>query len=162
MEAKFRISEQDYVDALKLHGKLTPKSLAVYLLLGLTLVLIAMIGSPIIRGGAIGGLAGAAVVVILGRFALQPILARRHYRKYKAMHDEFTIRLDDAGLGLESSNAKGVLPWGDILKWRENEDYLLIYLMPRLYHIVPKSVSQDGFDLTHFVKTLNENVGKPT
>jgi len=162
MEARFRISEQGYVEAMKLHGKLTLKVLLVYLLFGLILVVIAMLGNPILKGGAIGGLVGAAVVVILGRLVLQPVLARRHYRKYKAIHDEFCIRLDDAGLGLESSNAKGILPWDDILKWRENEDYVLIYLMPRLYHIVPKSISQDGFEMTQLIKTLNENVGEST
>lgn len=160
MEAKFRISEKDYVDALKLYGKLTPKMMTIYLLVAVALVLIAVFGNPLFRSGAIGGLAGGAIVVILGRYALTPMLARRHYRKYRAIHDEFTIRLDDDGVCLESSNSKGILPWNDVLKWRENEDYLLIYLMPRLYHIVPKSIEQEGFDLALLTNCLYKNVGK--
>ena len=162
MNAKFRISENDYVNALKLYGKLTPKIIAIYLFFAGVLILIAIFGNPLIRGGAIGGLTGGAIVAILGRKALTPILARHHYRKYKAIHDKFAVGLNDDGVCIESSNAKGLIPWSDILKWRENEDYILIYLMPRLYHIVPKSVSNEGFDVTLLINRLNINVGKST
>ena len=160
MKAKFRISEDDYVNALKLYGKLNPKMLIIYLSVAGGLLLIAIFGSPLIRSGAIGGIIGGAIVVILGRYLLSPMLARRHYRKYKAIHDEFTIGLNDDGVSIESSNAKGLIPWSNILKWRDNNDYVLIYLMPRLYHIVPKSVSQDGFDVALLINSLYRNVGK--
>jgi hypothetical protein len=160
MNAKFRISEGDYVNALKLYERLTPKMIAFYLLVAGALVLIAMFGSTLFRSGAIGGLIGGGVVAIFGRYLVAPMLARRHYRKYKAIHDEFIIGLSDDGVCIESSNAKGILPWGDILKWRENEGFLLLYLMPRLYHIVPKSIAQQGFDIALLVNGLNKNVGK--
>lgn len=160
METKFRISENDYVNALKLYGKLSPKMLIVYLSVAGGLILIAIFGSPLIRSGAIGGVIGGAIVAILGRYILSPMLARRHYRKYKAIHDEFSVGLNDDGVSIESSNAKGLIPWSNILKWRDNDDYVLIYLMPRLYHIVPKSVSHDGFDVDLLINSLNRNVGK--
>ena len=160
MEAKFRISENDYVNALKLYARLNPKMLIIYLSVAGGLILVAIFGSPLVRSAAIGGIIGAAIVVILGRYLLSPMLARRHYRKYKAIHDEFTVGLNDDGVSIESSNAKGLIPWDNILKWRDNDDYVLIYLMPRLYHIVPKSVSRDGFDVALLVNSLNRNVGK--
>ena len=160
MEAKFRVSEIDYVNALKLYGRLTPKMVALYLLIAGALVLIAIFGSVLLRSGAIGGLIGGGVVAIFGRYVIAPILAKRHYRKYKAIHDEFIIGLSDDGVRIESSNAKGILPWSDILKWRENREFLLLYLMPRLYHIVPKSIAQQGFDIALLVNGLNKNVGK--
>ena len=160
MEAKFRVSEIDYVNALKLYGRLTPKMVALYLLVAGALVLIAIFGSVLLRSGAIGGLIGGGVVAIFGRYVITPILAKRHYRKYKAIHDEFIIGLSDDGVRIESSNAKGILPWSDILKWRENREFLLLYLMPRLYHIVPKSIARQGFDIALLVNGLNKNVGK--
>jgi hypothetical protein len=160
MIAKFRISEKDYVSALKLYGKLTPKMLAIYLLVAGVLVLVAVFGTTLLSSGAIGGLAGGGIVVIFGRYVITPILARRHYREYKAIHDAFAISLSDDGVCIESSNAKGFLPWSDILKWRENDEFLLLYLMPRLYHIVPKSLSEEGFDIDLLVNGLNKNVGK--
>lgn len=162
MEARFRISENDYIDALKLYGRFTPKAVAVCLAVSVTLILVAVFGSSVFRGGAIGGLVGGGIVLILGRSVVTPLLARRHYRKYKAIHDEFVIGLVDEGVSLEASNAKGIIPWGDILKWRENEEFILLYLMPRLYHIVPKSIAQQGFDIALLVNALNKNVGTPT
>ncbi len=133
---------------------------ALYLLVAGALVLIAIFGSVLLRSGAIGGLIGGGVVAIFGRYVITPILAKRHYRKYKAIHDEFIIGLSDDGVRIESSNAKGILPWSDILKWRENREFLLLYLMPRLYHIVPKSIARQGFDIALLVNGLNKNVGK--
>ena len=62
MNAKFRISENDYVNALKLYGKLTPKMTAIYLSFAGVLILIALFGNPLIRGAAIGGLTGGAIL----------------------------------------------------------------------------------------------------
>lgn len=133
-----------------------------YLLGGGILILLAFFGSPVLQGGAIGGLIGGGLVAILGRYLIAPMLAKRHYKRYKAIHDEFTISQNDEGFHIESSNAKGFSPWSDIQKWRENNEYILIYPMPRLYHIVPKRLSQEGFDIDMLVNKLTENVGKPT
>jgi hypothetical protein len=160
MIARFRISEKDYVSALKLYGKLTPKMMVIYLLVAGALALVAIFGASLLRSGAIGSLIGGGIVVIFGRYVITPILARRHYRKYKAIHGEFAISLSNDGVRIESSNAKGFLLWSEILKWRENDEFLLLYLMPRLYQIVPKSLSQEGFDIDLLVKGLNKNVGK--
>lgn len=160
MVARFQISEKDYVNALRLHEKLTSKMMAIYFLSAAALVLIAIFGTTLLRSGAIGGLVGGGLVVILGRHLVTPMLAKRHYRKYEAIQEEFTISLSDAGVFLESSNAKALLPWSNILKWRENDEFLLLYLMPRLYHIVPKSLSREGFDIDSLVDGLVKNVGK--
>jgi hypothetical protein len=159
MEARFRISEQDYVDAQKLYGKPSTRMKAIYLVVTGLLALIAIYGTPILKSGAIGGIIGGVLVVILGRLVITPVLGRRHYRKYKAIHDEFVIGIRDDGVSIKSSTAKGMLPWSDILKWRENDEFLLLYLMPRLYHIVPKSIAQQGFDIPLLVNRLNEHVG---
>lgn len=160
MATRFKISEDEYAGALKLHAKLTPGMMAIYLLVACILVLIAIFGSALIRSMAIGGLIGGGIAVILGRLVINPMLARRHYRKYKAIQDEFGISLDAEGLFVESSNAKGLLPWNNILKWRENDEFLLLYLMPRLYHIVPKTISRHGFDIDSLIDSLIKNVGK--
>lgn len=160
MEARFRISEQDYVNAMKLYGKFTPKMMVIFILGVGFLALIAIFGSSIFKSGAIGALIGGGIVLVVGRYVISPILARRHYKKYKAIQDEFVVALGDDGVCIESSNAKGIVPWDNILKWRENEEFLLLFLMPRLYHIVPKSIAQQGFDISLLVNSLNKNVGK--
>lgn len=162
MKVKYRISEDDYVSAMKLFAKLSPRVSAIYSASTVVLVVLAIFGATLIKAGAIGGLAGGVIVTLVGRYIASPILARRHYQKYKAIHQEFTIELLDDGVRFTSPDADGKLTWDKMLKWRENQDYILIYLMPQLYHIVPKSIVAGGFDVKLLTNGLSQYVGKPS
>jgi len=132
----------------------------IYSTVALVLVVLAVIGPPVIKGGAIGGLAGGLIVAVVGRYMVAPILSRNHYRKYKAIQEEFTVELHEDGVRFSSPNADGKLTWGNMLKWRQDEKYILIYPMPRIYHIVPKSIASSGFDVLLLVDGLTRHVGK--
>lgn len=162
METTYKISEHDYVRAMKLFGKIMPKVAAIYGAAVLVLGLVAVFGSAAIKGGAIGGLAGGAVVIVLGRFIVNPILARRHYRKYKAIQEPINIKLNEDGIELSTPDGGGLVRWDKIFKWRQDEEYLLIYPMPRMYHIIPKSISKSGFELPVLIQALQEKVGNET
>lgn len=73
---------------------------------------LAWFGPPRIKGGAIGGLAGGLIVTVVGRHIVSPIVARRNYRKYKAIHDEFAVELIDEGLWF--SEGSFILPCGNM------------------------------------------------
>jgi len=162
MKAEYKITEDDYVKALKLYGKLTPKLIIIYAVAIIILVLLAIYGSQIIRGGAIGALVGGSIAVFGGRFVVAPLLARRHYRKYKAIQEPMAVEFNDDGLMFYSTDAESKLKWNKILKWRQNSDYILVYLMPRLYHVIPKPLSNIGFKIDKLVALLEQNVGKET
>lgn len=162
MKATYRISEDNYVEAMKLFMRLTPWTAAFYLASMAALVVLAVFGTPILRGGAIGGLIGGCSVTLIGRYIVSPMLARRHYRKYKAIHEEFAVDLIDGGIRLTSPSAEAEIAWDKIHKWRENDKYVLVYLMPRLFNIVPKSVAAHGFDIQALEDALRQHVGKPT
>ncbi|MBU1776611.1 MAG: YcxB family protein [Gammaproteobacteria bacterium] len=161
MKATYRISEQDYVNAMKLFAKLTPRLMMIYLVSALALAALALFGGVIASAGAIGGLTGGIIAILIGRYIVMPIMARRHYRKYKAIQEEFAIELLEYGVRLSSPDAEGKITWGKMLKWRQNESYVLIYPMPRLFHIIPKSVATQGFDLQALTDELQRHVGKP-
>lgn len=162
MKASYRISEDDYVNAMKLFAKLSPRALLIYVTVALVLVLFAVFGSRLLQAGAIGGLVGGGVVSLIMRLVVSPILARRHYRKYKAIQDEFTFELLDEGIQITSPNANGLVKWDHILKWRQNSDYLLMYPMPRIYYLLPKRISATGFDVDELVRALTKHVGAET
>ena len=105
---------------------------------------------------------GGGVVFVFGRFLVNPILARRHYRKYKAIQEPINIKLNEDGIELSNPDGGGLVRWEKIFKWRQNEEYLLIYPMPRMYHIIPKSISKAGFELTALIQALQEKVGNET
>lgn len=162
MKATYRISEEDYVNAMKLFAKLTPRVALAYFVAVLVLVLLGTYGSPVLRGGAIGGLIGGLVATFIGHCIVSQILARRHYRKYKAIQQEFAVELVDNGVRFSSQNADGTVTWDQVHKWRQNDIFVLIYPMPRVFHIVPKSVASQGFDIQALIKRLLQHVGKPT
>jgi hypothetical protein len=161
MSARYRLSEGDYAGAIRLSAKFTPRVATIYLVSAVVLAMLAVFGPAVIRGGAAGGLIGGLSVMLIGRYIATPILARRHYRKYKAIHDEFGVELVDDGVRFTSPNADGKITWDKVYKWRQNDDFVLIYPMPRIFHIIPKSVAAQGFDLHELTKELLQHVGKP-
>ncbi|MEB8434045.1 YcxB family protein [Cocleimonas sp. KMM 6892] len=162
MEAKFRITEADYVNAGKLFSRTTTKVKLILLLGVVLLVLGEVFGPRSLSGALIGGLLGGTLVAVLIKYIISPYMLKRHYRKYKAMHEEFTIQQQDNGVFIGSSSGEGIVKWDNILKWRQNDDYILLYPMPRLYHIVPKSIAKHGFDIDGLVESLKKHVGSET
>jgi YcxB-like protein len=161
MTAKYRISEDDYVNAMKLYGKLTPLGAMVLAGMALLLVMIEVLGPRALQGVAAGGLAGGIIVALVGWYVISPIVGRRQYRKYKAIQEEFTVELFEDGIHIQTGESYSKIKWANIQKWRHNNDYILIYPMPRIYYVVPKSVSRDGFDMALLIAQLTQHVGKP-
>lgn len=161
MSTKYRISEDDYVSAMRLFGKLTSRKIAVLSTLVLFLMTLAVFGSPEAQGAGIGGVAGGLLVLVITRYIISPIMGRGHYRKYKAMHEEFSVELLEDGVRFVTKNSEWKISWDSILKWRQNDAYILIFPMPRIYYILPKSVAADGFDIPSLLDKLTNNVGSP-
>ncbi|SEJ70858.1 MULTISPECIES: YcxB family protein [unclassified Variovorax] len=161
MTATFRISEDDYLAAMKLHARLTPARLALTVGIGLLLVLGAAFGPSLVEAASVGGLVGGGGVLLATRFIVLPLMARRHYRKYKAIHEEFNAELLDHGLRLTVPHSDHTIVWQNVLKWRHDDRFVLLYPMPRLFHVVPKSVAARGFDLKGLLERLNRHVGPP-
>lgn len=162
METTYKISEQDYLRAMKLCSKITAKRATLYGTIIAVFVLVAIFGNTIIQSGAIGGLIGGGVVIVISRLIINPLLARRHYRKYKAIHEPITINLKEEGIKFSTADSSSLFRWEKILKWRQNEEYLLVYPMPRLYYIIPKSIRESGFELSKLIQMLQEKVGNET
>ncbi|WP_242112619.1 YcxB family protein [Luteimonas aquatica] len=158
MPAQYRISEQDYVDAMRLFARPGARSISILAAIALAAIALALFGPPLVRAGAIGGLVGIAVVAA-GSFALLPWTARRHYRKYRAIHETFTVELLENGVRFASRNGEGTLAWAHVLKWRQNDRFVLLYPMPRLFHIVPRAIASQGFDVEALVDRLRRHVG---
>ena len=160
MKATYRITESDYVNAMKLFTNPSPKLLKICLIVAIVLILLLIFAQNIIKGIALFLLIYGVLVVLVKRYIVVPIISRRHYKKYKLIHEEFMIELLDEGVRLISPNGDGRLTWDKILKWRQNKIYILLYPMPRLYYIIPKSIEASGFDVSLLISRLTQHVGK--
>lgn len=158
MTATFRISEDDYVAAMKLFAR--PTFLRRLLLTSFlaVLLLVALSAGRELWPATLGGVVGLVIVVVITTI-VAPQMTRRHYRKYKAIQGEFTAELLDTGVCIASEHGDYTLVWENILKWRYDERFVLIYPMPRMFHILPRSVAEQGFDVTELIERLNRHVG---
>jgi len=162
MKTEYTITEIDYVNSMKLFSRITSRTMVLYVIALVMLGLVAVYGSPVLKSGAIGGLIGGFVVIFLVRFVINPVLSRRHYRKYKAIQEPLFIQLMEEGVQFSNFDGEGFLRWEKIHKWRQNERYVLIYPMPCIYHIIPKTTGESGFDLGALIKALEDKVGAET
>ncbi|MET3494253.1 YcxB family protein [Variovorax boronicumulans] len=162
MTATFKISEDDYVDAMRLYGRMPRLARWVVIAIAAGLLLTAIFGSRQIQSGALGGLVGGTLVLLALRYLVLPMSARRHYRKYKGIQDEFSVELQDDCLRLWAAHGESRIIWTNLLKWRQDDRFVLLYLMPRLFHVLPKSVASQGFDVDALVERLNRHLGPET
>ena len=161
MKAQHQISEDDYAEMARLavwrsfieRRRLTINAIVVILLV------VGAIALPGIAPYVALFLAVTALFLMIIIFLNAPWLARRQYRQYKAIHEPITVELSDDGLRFSSIDGESIVPWSKVFQWRQNARFILIYKMPVMYHMVPKSLARDGFDIGLVIKRLTEHVG---
>ena len=164
MKVTYRITEDDYASMNRFHvwrGYIARPSVVTLVAIG---IIVALIGIGLWARPAIAPAValGVAVFAILrvGRLLVQtPYQARRHYRQYKGIQEPITAELTDAAIKFSVPDGEANLPWSKILQWRQNDQFILIYPMPILYYVVPKSVVREGFDIALLIRRLAEHVG---
>lgn len=160
MRATFRITEQDYVKALRLSS--TKILFWLYVITAIIFELIfAILGIPN-SNRTHGVFALGFIFITVSRYIISPIQWRRHYKKYKSIHEEVLIELLDEGIRFSSSNGEGKLTWDKILKWRKNNNYILIYQAPRIFQAIPTRINASGFDIALLSSRLSKHVGNPS
>lgn len=157
LKAEYTISENDYVQASRLYSGFTNKQVAISVIVIIILLAVAYIADgSIFRGAAIGGLVGCVGGYMITRFVLAPWRTKRLYRDYAAIREPCTITLENQGIRFRSKNGESLIEWAHILKWRDNDKFVLIYQASHLYHLVPKRLGVVAEKLT---ETLAKNVG---
>ncbi len=160
--AEYTISQDDYTSALRLHAAPTRK---VYMLLGISLTGLLLLfffsSVRVIADISLGAFIGGLITFFGITFVVNPLIGKHHYKKYKLIQQEFTLDFDEDALITTSSSGQSKIAWNNILKWRENDKYILLYSMPRLYYILPKRISEQGFELEKLTAKLREHIGDP-
>ena len=163
MESAYLISEDEYVRANKLFTRLGREQKTYYAFAVFVLIGLALFGqSSILQFAALFALIGGIIGHLVARHAIAPWQTRRQYREYRAAHESLGIRLEDSGLRFTGQNTDSLLKWENLMKWRENREFVLVYQNSRLYHIIPKRLSSDGFDVSALVSKLVGVVGNST
>jgi hypothetical protein len=166
MRVEFRITEDDYANAVQFHQwrsalrwRSTMISATGLIVLILLILAVWWEEAATLLIFLVVWLALLVVFLVTYMYTGVPYIARRTYRRYKAIQEPMTIELADEVLRLSSLVGEANLPWRMIVQWRQNNRFVLVYTMPRLFYLVPKSLAQQGFDIQALVQRLAERVG---
>jgi len=166
MKVQYRITEDDYVRAVQFHSfrrfiarPSTKTLVAVCIFLAVSGFILWLDPSLPTLLALATWVVVFALVYALALFVQVPRRARLHYRQYSTIQQPLTLELTDAGVKFSNADGEGTVRWPKVLQWRQNDRFILIYPMPILFHIVPKSIAQEGFDIALLVQRLAECVG---
>ena len=102
----------------------------------------------------------ALILLLVLNFGVYlPWKTRRMYRQQKALQRELTYRFDDSSVFASNENGESTTPWEDYLKWKQNDQMILLYLSDCLYQMIPRSMfgQPDDFDkLSELVRSKIE------
>ncbi|HPY40698.1 MAG TPA: YcxB family protein [Thiolinea sp.] len=160
VKATYTISERDFLAASRLNE--TPSRRLILILVVILILLAAVYFTDYYGYGqlALGTFIGLSLGYLFLHFVGSPFKAKRFYRGFKALHDTFTVQLLPAGVEIGSSTGVNTLLWQDLKDWKQNQDYLLLYPKPEVFYILPKKISEQGFDGRALVQALERYVGK--
>lgn len=160
VKASYTISESDFLAASRLNE--TPPRRLILLLVVVLVGLLAVYLSDYYGFGqlALGSLIGVLLSYVFLHFVASPYKARKFYRSFKALQDSFTVQLLGTGVEISSSKGTNLLLWKDIKDWKQNKDYLLLYPNSEAFYVLPKTISEQGFDGRALVQALEMYVGK--
>lgn len=159
----YRISEQDYLRSSRLGGRLRTRHRN--LLLAGLFVLVAMalyslkIGDKAMGSTLIACVFGGLLAALVIRLVVRPILVRRQYRRYALMQQGQKVGFAPEGLHFQSAVGQAVVNWSNFHGWRENDEFLVLFIAPRVFYVLPKRIAEAGFPLESLRTTLAREVG---
>jgi YcxB-like protein len=164
MKIQYRITEDDYANLARFHAWrhfIARPSATQFVASG---IIVAVLGIGLWTRPAAAPIVALVVAVFailfaVALFVLTPSRARRHYRQYKGIQEPIAVELTEAGTKFSNADGEAILPWSKVFQWRQNDRFILIYGMPILYYIVPKSIEREGFDVSLLIRRLAEHVG---
>jgi hypothetical protein len=115
----------------------------VFVALG-ALVLVLMLTAAVYAGFVGDGERAALIAIVACSYVGFAIVSYRRrigraYDQMQALRDEFALTIDERGLHHASERGRSTMPYGDILRIREDERLMLIYQADHLFNMVPKS-----------------------
>ena len=161
MDIQYNITEKDYINSVKLTAVATRKQLRWLGIGGFGLLLLALFGPQGIKAIGYFGLIGGVVGYLVTLHVISPWQAKISYRTYKIIQDTLKLTLEEDGYTIETVNGTHEMKWENLLRWREDENIVLVYFAPKMFHTVPKRIADLGFDIERFRNLLQEKLGAP-
>jgi hypothetical protein len=162
---KYKISKDDFLAAQKLcmGSRLWLSIFGVLLVFGIMAVRgnIASDGSFNRLASVVPFIVVCVLLILIGAFGVRRKVDRL-YRENKAVQDEIMLDFDDEEIRRSSTRWHFVLPWQDIYKFKEGDQFIVIYQTSRTIHIVPKRAFPDKSLTDQFLNLLRSKACSQT
>ena len=156
---EFRISEEEYVQALSVHYARTYISSAGTFAMWLLLSAVFLSGAFLLDSTYLWHIAILfSALSACAWFVILPFLRRRRaeaaYREHKAVRDSVIMGFDDEGVEASAESGSFRLKWEDFVKYQENKNMFLLYESRAFMRMVPKRAFEDDAELDDFRQHL--------
>ncbi|MEM7133159.1 MAG: YcxB family protein [Chloroflexota bacterium] len=83
--------------------------------------------------------------------------AAHAFAQQKDLSAPFTIEMTDEKFHMRNELGNSHIPWGDFVKWAENDEFLLLYRSNMLFHMLPKRLFDNPDEVDFVLERLREN-----
>ena len=169
MKLHYAISEQDYVEMGKLNIKPTRQ---VYIYLFILFIILFIVGyvfttpeSDSLEKRILSSLMFSSLFtffMICITYVATLYQLRKLYRKSKGLHyPDYSVEITAEGVISTNQDGSGLFKWENLVKWRHNKDFILIYPAPNMYCPIPIKYANSNEFETALIQALTDKVGKP-
>ena len=155
-------TQQDFLDALNLHGRMTRRRWA-FILIVCAILFAALCfvtddwGERF--GTTIAAAAGGLVFYGIGRFVYYPWLAHRQFTRQPLAKLPQRVSLASDGIVFVSERGSMRFLWSDFIGWDADDRVVILKKSPRIFMIVPTRIAADGFSLDEMKRALEASFG---
>ena len=157
------ITKAEFLAAQRLHSKPDRMLLLVYCLVAGTLILVGLLALLFGYGGIgsviVGGLAGGVIGGLGARYLYYLPKLRKVYRQQADFQHSFQYSWDNETLKGSCLTGQSERPWSNYVKWKENENMVLLYQSDLQFEMFPKSWFQSKGDLESFLENVHGKIG---
>ncbi|CAA6811299.1 MAG: Unknown protein [uncultured Sulfurovum sp.] len=158
MKIKYKLSQEEYLEAITLHQKMGFRKLmiAIYIMVACIVVIITTNYADtreIIRNFAV--LFFAISFYLLLTKMLGTYQSKKLYEKSETLSKETTLRVSAKGIRV-ANNDKPIL-WDTFSKYKENDRYVILYVSINNFKIIPKS-SMNEIEQKEFIEFIEKYI----
>ena len=151
----YQLTLPEFMTACNAHWVARKQGSRLHLIQGLIACVLGMALWPIHAWCLILVLPGAALILmVVGR----SILWRRAFHQARKFSGEISIRFTDEIIHVETIDGVSELKWSIYCEYLDIPDFVLLYLTPQSFSVIPKSAFLNPIDRQNFINLVNRKL----
>ena len=141
MNITYKLTQDEYQKAVTLHLNRGNRlvMLAIYIALAVSIVFVGtdFLNTREVITNILAIFFSIAFYMLFVRM-ISAYQAKSIYKKSPTLQHEVTLRVSGKGITLDKKTNNATIPWKIFSKWKEDENFYLLYTGPRQFNVIPK------------------------